>query len=114
MQHVADPLESQELLNGVGRVFSRLLLRAIHPGVLAIAMQMQQDYDFDDIKLALPTTLFDERHVLNLDGTEVDLIYVGPCHQVGDTIVHVPAERVVFAGDVIFRPMHPHRLDRHL
>jgi len=45
--------------------------------------------------------------VLDLDGTEVHLIYVGPCHQVGDTIVHVPKERVVFAGDVIFRQCTP-------
>jgi glyoxylase-like metal-dependent hydrolase (beta-lactamase superfamily II) len=45
--------------------------------------------------------------VLDLDGTEVHLIYVGPCHQVGDTIVHVPEERVVFAGDVIFRQCTP-------
>jgi cyclase len=107
MPHVADPREFQKLLDGVGRVFSRLILRVFHPGVLAIATQLQQDYDFNDIKLALPTTLFDERHVLNLDGTEVDLIYVGPCHQVGDTIVHVPAERVLFAGDVIFRQCAP-------
>ena len=107
MRHVADPRESQELLNGVGRVFSRLILRVFHPGVLAISTQLQQDYCFDDIKLVLPTTLFDERHVLDLDGTEVDLIYVGPCHQVGDTIVHVPAERVLFAGDVIFRQCAP-------
>jgi cyclase len=104
---VADPWKSQELLNGVDCVLSRWILRVFHPGVLAIATQLQQDYDFDDIKLALPTTLFDERYVLNLDGTEVNLIYVGPCHQVGDTIVHVPAERVLFAGDVIFRQCTP-------
>jgi cyclase len=55
----------------------------------------------------LPTTVFDERHVLDLDGTEVHLIYVGPCHQTGDTLVHVPKERVVFAGDVIFRQCTP-------
>ena len=55
----------------------------------------------------LPTTLFDARYELNLDGTEVHLIYVGPCHQVGDTIIHVPNERVVFAGDVLFRQCTP-------
>jgi len=88
MREVANPWEFQELLNGVGRVFSRLVLRVSHPGVLAIATQLQQDYDFSDIRLTLPTTLFDEHHVLSLDGTEVDVIYVGPCHQIGDTIVH--------------------------
>jgi glyoxylase-like metal-dependent hydrolase (beta-lactamase superfamily II) len=107
MPLVADPRDFRELLNGAGRVFSRLILRVLHPGILAVATQLRQDYDFSDIKLALPTTLFDERHVLNLDGTEVDLIYVGPCHQVGDTIVHVPAEGVLFAGDLIFRQCAP-------
>ena len=36
-----------------------------------------------------------------------DLIYVGPCHQVGDTIIHLPKEGVVFAGDVVFRQCTP-------
>jgi glyoxylase-like metal-dependent hydrolase (beta-lactamase superfamily II) len=107
MRHVADPRESRKLLHGVDHLLSRLLLRAIHPGVLAFARQLREAYDFDGIELVLPTTVFDERHVLDLDGTEVHLIYVGPCHQVGDTIVHVPAERVVFAGDVIFRQCTP-------
>ena len=68
---------------------------------------MAEDYTLDGVELVLPTTLFDVRHELNLDGTEVRLIYVGPCHQVGDTIVHVPGEGVVFAGDLIFRQCTP-------
>ena len=60
-----------------------------------------------EIEIVPPTILFDQRYELNLDGTEVHLIYVGPCHQVGDTIIHVPKERVVFAGDVIFRECTP-------
>jgi glyoxylase-like metal-dependent hydrolase (beta-lactamase superfamily II) len=107
MPHVADPRETQQLLKGADHFFSRMLLKALHPGALAIARQLQQDFDFDGIKLVLPTTVFEERHVLNLDGTEVHLIYVGPCHQIGDTIIHVPKERVVFAGDVIFRQCTP-------
>ena len=107
MKQVADPRKCQELLHGAERFLSRWMLRAAHPGALALARQLQQDYDFDGIRLVLPTTLFDERYVLDLDGTEVHLIHVGPCHQVGDTIVHVPKERVVFAGDVIFRQCTP-------
>ena len=107
MPKVADPRETQQLLKGAGRFLPRMLLKALHPGALAIASQLREDYDFDGIELALPTTVFEERHVLDLDGTEVHLIYVGPCHQVGDTIVHVPRERVVFAGDVIFRECTP-------
>ncbi|MGE5089780.1 MAG: MBL fold metallo-hydrolase [Candidatus Levyibacteriota bacterium] len=107
MPQVADPKETQQLLAGADRLATRVLLRALHPGVLAIAKQLKEDYDFDGISLVLPTTVFEERHVLDLDGTEVHLVYVGPCHQTGDTIIHVPGERVVFAGDVIFRECTP-------
>jgi len=107
MPQVADPKETQQLIKGSDRFLTRMLLKALHPGALAIAGQLKQDYDFDGIRLVLPTTVFEERHVLDLDGTEVHLIYVGPCHQIGDTIIHVPKEKVVFAGDVIFRECTP-------
>ena len=68
---------------------------------------MRQYYYLQVSVLGLPTTLFDERHVLDLDGTEVQVIFVGPCHQAGDTIVHVPGEGVLFAGDVLFRLCTP-------
>ena len=101
MKEVADPAEMQHLLKLAEKI------GAVHPGVLAIARQLQQDYNFDGINLVMPTTLFDERFTLDLDGTEVHLIYVGACHQLGDTIVHVPKEGVVFAGDVVFSECTP-------
>jgi cyclase len=66
-----------------------------------------QDYDFDGITLTPPTTLFDERIQLDLDGLAVELIYVGPAHTQGDVIVHVPERRVVFTGDILFRLCTP-------
>ena len=107
MKHVADPEETQKLLHGVAHLPSRLALKALHPGVAAAGEQLAEDYNLDGVELVLPTTLFDTRYELDLDGTEVHLIYVGPCHQVGDTIIHVPKERVVFAGDVVFRQCTP-------
>jgi len=107
MKQVAEPHESQKLLHGVGRLLTRLVLKALHPGIVAAGRQLMEDYNFDGIELVPPTTLFDARYELNLDGTEVHLIYVGPCHQVGDTIIHAPKERVVFAGDVLFRQCTP-------
>ena len=101
MKHVANPSEMQHMMKGAETV------GATHPGLLAVARQLKQDYDFDGIKLVLPTTLHDERYSLDLDGTKVNLIYVGACHQLGDTIVHVPEEGVLFAGDVIFRLCTP-------
>ena len=107
MRETADPRPFEKLLDGASRLLPRLWLRARHPGVLAVARQLQRDYDFDGITLVPPTTLFEDRLVLDLDGTEVQLIHVGPCHQAGDTIVHVPREGVLFAGDVIFRECTP-------
>ena len=107
MKQVADPKEMQKLEWGVGHLLSRMVLKATHPGVVAAGQQLREDYDFKGIELVLPTTLFDERYELDLEGTEVHLIYVGPCHQVGDTIVHLPKEGVVFAGDVVFRLCTP-------
>lgn len=107
MKHVAEPKEMQKMMHGVGHLVSRLALKVVHPGLVAAGEQLLEDYNFDGIELVLPTTLFDTRLELDLDGTEVHLIYVGPCHQVGDIIVHVPKERVVFAGDVLFRQCTP-------
>ncbi len=107
MRHVANPEEIQKLVHGVGHLPTRQALQAVHPGLVAAGQQLLEDYNFDGIELVLPTTLFDTRYELDLDGTEVQLIYVGPCHQAGDTIIHVPKERVVFAGDVLFRRCTP-------
>ena len=107
MMQAATPREFQALLGGFDGLLSRLMLKATRPGVLAIGRQLGQDYDFDGIEPTLPATLFDERFVLDLEGLEVQMIHVGPCHRVGDTIVHVPVEGVVFAGDVVFRQCTP-------
>jgi glyoxylase-like metal-dependent hydrolase (beta-lactamase superfamily II) len=80
MRQVADPGEPRKLLAAADGLFPHLLLEARHPGVLAAARQLQREYDFEGIELTLPTTLFDELHRLDLDGMEVLLIHVGPCH----------------------------------
>jgi cyclase len=66
-----------------------------------------QDYDFRGIELTPPTTLVDERLDLDLDGLAVQLLYVGPAHTAGDVVVFLPAERVLFTGDVLFRLCTP-------
>ncbi len=64
-------------------------------------------WDFAGVTLTPPTTLIDDRLELDLDGIAVQLIYVGPAHTGGDVIVHLPAARVVFTGDVLFRLCTP-------
>jgi glyoxylase-like metal-dependent hydrolase (beta-lactamase superfamily II) len=65
------------------------------------------DWDFTGVELVPPTTLMDDRLVLDLDGLRVELVYVGPAHTAGDVIVHLPEARVVFTGDVLFRLCTP-------
>jgi glyoxylase-like metal-dependent hydrolase (beta-lactamase superfamily II) len=96
------------LLDGVGRFLNAPSSQESPPWPRGRpGEQLLEDYNFDGIEPVLATTLFDARYELNLDGNEVHLIYVGPCHQVGDTIIHIPGERVVFAGDVLFRQCTP-------
>jgi cyclase len=107
MRQAADPSESQKLTHAVHHLITRAVLRAAHPGVLAVAKQLGESFDFDGIELVLPATVFDDRYALDLGGTQVQLIYVGPSHQVGDVIVHVPGEGVLFTGDVLFNQSTP-------
>src|SRR5213594_3514337 len=69
--------------------------------------QLLADWDFRGIELVPPSTLVDDRLELDLDGIPVRLIYVGPAHTAGDLIVHLPEQRVVFTGDVLFRLCTP-------
>jgi glyoxylase-like metal-dependent hydrolase (beta-lactamase superfamily II) len=107
MKEAADLRALQELLDDASRLLPRLRLRVSHPGALAAARQLQRDYDLDGITPVPPTTVFEDRLVLDLDGTEAHLIHVGGGREAGDTILHVPSEGVLFAGDVIFRDCTP-------
>lgn len=64
-------------------------------------------FDFADIQVTPPTKLFDEELTLDTCETPVHLRYVGPAHTASDVIVHLPEQRVVFAGDIIFRLCTP-------
>jgi glyoxylase-like metal-dependent hydrolase (beta-lactamase superfamily II) len=77
------------------------------PPVSRLLAKAMQRFDFSGIEITPPTTLFDERLSLEVDGVRVELIYVGPAHTAGDVIVHLPDEGIVFAGDIIFRLCAP-------
>ena len=60
------------------------------------------EFQFDGIELVAPTRTFDGRLDLDVGGRRVELFEVGPAHTAGDTIVHVPDARTVYAGDILF------------
>ncbi|MDJ0786326.1 MAG: MBL fold metallo-hydrolase [Myxococcota bacterium] len=64
-------------------------------------------FDFSDIEVTLPTRTFEGDLALDLGGVVAELIHVGPAHTAGDVIVHLPAEAVVFAGDILFHQCTP-------
>jgi len=64
-------------------------------------------FEFGDIEVVPPTTIFDGSLTLAVGDTEVRLTEVGPAHTRGDVLVHVPAHRAVFTGDILFHGGHP-------
>lgn len=76
-------------------------------GAMAGFVRALRAFDFTDVVPTPPTTLIDDDTELELDGLAVELIYLGPAHTGGDTIVHVPEHGVVFAGDLVFHRCTP-------
>lgn len=46
---------------------------------------------------------FETRHVLDLGGVSAEIEAMGPAHTPGDTIVWVPADQVLFSGDLAMK-----------
>ncbi len=59
-------------------------------------------FEFGGIQPLPPTKTFEGRLDLSVGNKEVRLIEVGPAHTAGDAIVHIPADGVIFAGDILF------------
>ena len=59
-------------------------------------------FDFEGIELTPPTRTFDGELRLRVGARDVHLIEVGPAHTAGDVLVHLPEQRVVFTGDIVF------------
>ncbi|MFQ5514889.1 MAG: MBL fold metallo-hydrolase [Myxococcota bacterium] len=76
------------------------------PALRAFARKLS-DWDFSGVQTVPPTTVFESRLELESSGIPVRLIHVGPAHTAGDVIVHLPEQRVLFAGDIVFRRCTP-------
>jgi cyclase len=64
-------------------------------------------FHFDGIELRAPDETFTGELALRVGDKDVQLIEVGPAHTRGDVLVHLPRDRVVFAGDILFHGSHP-------
>jgi cyclase len=64
-------------------------------------------FNFDGIEMVFPDQKFSGELTFTVGSREVRLIEVGPAHTQGDTIALLPAERVLFSGDILFNGAHP-------
>jgi cyclase len=58
----------------------------------------QREYDPAEVKLVLPDVTFDSKLTLTLGGRTVEILYIGAGQNPGDTFIHFPKERVLYAG----------------
>lgn len=59
-------------------------------------------FEFDGIEPPRVDRTFEKELAVEVGGRRVDLIEVGPAHTAGDVLVHLPDERVIFTGDILF------------
>ena len=64
-------------------------------------------FSFEGIEPPAADETFSGRLELRAGGREVRLLEVGPAHTRGDTMAWLPAERVLFTGDILFNGAHP-------
>ena len=64
-------------------------------------------FDFDGINVAMPTRTFEGNLDVTVGGKTVKLFQVGPAHTRGDVLAYVPADRVIYTGDILFVGGHP-------
>ncbi len=50
----------------------------------------------------MPDIVFDDKYDINLGGTLIQALHLGPAHSPGDIVVWIPSEKVVIAVDMAF------------
>jgi glyoxylase-like metal-dependent hydrolase (beta-lactamase superfamily II) len=64
-------------------------------------------FELAGIEHTLPRETFAGELDLNVGGRVARLIEVGPAHTRGDTLIHLPAQRLLYSGDILFHGAHP-------
>lgn len=92
----------------VGRAFSTIGIDNVTVLIDAgeLALPMFSDFDFSS-KTVLPNRTFEGELTLQIGNKKVELIEVGPAHTLGDAVVYLPDDKVLFTGDILFKDAHP-------
>ena len=100
---VATAACADEMAHETPAVLAEFQRRAPELGPLgAYVLHCFGAFRFDGIQPRLPTRTFAGALGLRVGDLDVALLEVGPAHTRGDCLVHVPARRTVFSGDILF------------
>ncbi|TMD69204.1 MAG: MBL fold metallo-hydrolase [Chloroflexi bacterium] len=108
-QIIASKKTANEMVEGLQPAqFAMLLKQAPTMGQTgAFAIHAFGPFNFEHITLTPPSKTFEGEMTLKVGNKTVHLIEVGPAHTLGDTLAHIPDDRVVFTGDILFIGGHP-------
>ncbi len=65
--------------------------------------ELGRSFDFRPVRVRGADTVFHGEKSLRVGTLDVELYELGPAHTVGDAIAYIPAEKVLFAGDLLTR-----------
>jgi len=105
---IASKRGALEMADVPAAMLAQLMAAAPTMGDLGTYLQrIFGDFDFNGIDMVLPTKTFEGDMTCRVGDKDVRLIEVGPAHTQGDVLVHVPADRVLYSGDILFIEGHP-------
>lgn len=91
---------------GIDKVISALMTKSykdyLPEGTKMHFVVRRTDHDFDlsGVKPLVPDTLFDKKVTLQLGDLTAELLPFGAVHSSSDTVVWIPEEKVLLAGDI--------------
>ena len=72
-----------------------------------IKRDMEQGPLSDMLKRHLPDQVFSDRMTVESGDMKIELLYFGPAHTDGDTVVYCPEAKLAFIGDLVFFDREP-------
>jgi len=100
---IASAASAEEMAETPPAMLAAMMAQAPDLGAMgAYLEQIFGSFDFAGVRLKTPSRTFSGSLELTVGDTAVRLIEVGPAHTRGDVLVHVPARRLVYSGDILF------------
>ncbi|MDA0338893.1 MAG: MBL fold metallo-hydrolase [Proteobacteria bacterium] len=100
---VASEASAREMAELPPQMLAALMANAAHMGDAgAYFADIFGPFDFAGARGKAPTKTFNGALSLKVGDKDVELLEVGPAHTAGDVLVHVPQDKTVFTGDILF------------